>query len=206
MPLDKSENESREITAYPFLAGVPYEKEASFSADGKSIVFISDAGFGIDNIWTLPYTTCGHFSKLSGEDVRASAIQQTNSTFRFFSSPAFHPTLPKIIATKWFLTGRPNGAGELWEFPLRHKSEGINNDEGHRLVARKLPASWPVERYGESQLGAEQGRYFGGHGDSVIYTRNIRDDDTGLFSYNKDVHKGVSDPFSETFWNEIDKS
>ncbi|KAL4864316.1 hypothetical protein BDV12DRAFT_176306 [Aspergillus spectabilis] len=97
---------------------IPFDKEAEFSPDGKQLVFISDSGFGVDNIWTMPHTTCAEMSFVPAEAARRSTVRQTNSTFRFFSSPAFHPSEPKIIATKWFLTRRPNGAGEIWEFPL----------------------------------------------------------------------------------------
>ena len=179
--------------ATPFLQGVPYDKEPEFSADGSKIVFISDSGFGVDNIWTLPYSTCEEMSKNSAEFTRLSAIQQTNSTFRFFSSPAFHPTLPVLVATKWYLTGRPNGAGEIWELPLLEVAPNqLPERGGNRIVARKLPATWAKDRYMESQLGAEQGRYVGKAGDAIVFTRNIRDDDLGKFSYNKDVHKGIN--------------
>lgn len=183
-------------TAHPILAGVPYDKEAEFSADGSQLVFISDAGFGVDNIWTLPYTTCRNMAERQANgDARGMAIQQTNSTFRFFSSPAFHPSHPKIVATKWFLSGRPNGAGEIWEFPLLpERVENLPERGGRRVVERKLPASWPASRYFESQLGSEQARY-APSGDAIIYSRHVQDDDTGKFSYNKDVHAGINAVF-----------
>jgi hypothetical protein len=184
---------SDSITAIPFLQGVPYEKDASFSPDGRHLVFISDAGFGVDNIWTIPYTDCDKMSQMSQEQVRASALQQTNSTFRFFTSPVFHPKEPKLLATKWFLTGRPNGAGEIWEFPLLSESQSnLPELGGERIISRKLPAIWPKEKYFESQLGVEQPQYAGLEGDGIVYTRNIRDDAGGKFSYGKDVHKGIN--------------
>lgn len=77
--------------AHPFLTGIPFDKEAEFSPDGSSLVFISDAGFGVDNIWTVPYTDCEEMARRAVEEVRNSVTQQTNSTFRFFSVPSFHP-------------------------------------------------------------------------------------------------------------------
>jgi hypothetical protein len=186
---------SKPTTAKPLLRGVPYDKEAEFSFDGGHIVFISDDGFGVDNIWTLPYTTCDEMSSKPQALVRSLAVQQTNSTFRFFSSPAFHPTKLTIVATKWYLTGRPNGAGEIWEIPLSyHPTTQLPQHSGQRLVARKLPPSWHTSQYFESQIGAEQARYLG-TGDGIVYTRNIRDDTTGKFSYNKDVHAGINAVF-----------
>ncbi|KAJ4389656.1 hypothetical protein N0V93_007128 [Gnomoniopsis smithogilvyi] len=183
------------VRAHAFLRGIPFDKEAEFSHDGLSLVFISDAGFGVDNIWTMPYTSCEDMARLDPKDARESAVQQTNSTFRFFSSPAFHPTEPKIVATKWYLTGRPNGAGEIWEVPLRTtSSELLPERGGTRVVARRLPASWSPDRYAESQLGAEQARYVPS-GDGIIFTRNIKDDDGGKFSYNKDIHGGINAVF-----------
>lgn len=178
--------------AKPFLSGIPFDKEAEFSSDGTSLVFISDAGFGVDNVWTLPYSSCSAMSSKSEGEVRASTIQQTNSTFRFFSSPALHPGGENIVATKWFLTGRPNGAGEIWEIPsVKNPVKKLPEHSGTRVIARKLPGSWSEDRYIESQLGVEQARYTP-KGDAIIYSRNIRDDGSGKFSYNKDVHKGVN--------------
>ncbi|KAL4964230.1 uncharacterized protein BDV14DRAFT_201007 [Aspergillus stella-maris] len=184
-------------TAHPILSGIPYDKEAEFSADGQNLVFISDAGFGVDNIWTMSYSTCEQMAMRSHEEARSSTIQQTNSTFRFFSSPAFHPTEDKIIATKWFLTGRPNGAGEIWEISFLDTQDAnrvLPERGGRRIIERKLPPSWSKKRYFESQLGAEQARYIPS-GDGIIFTRNVRDDDSGKFSYNKDVHAGINAAF-----------
>lgn len=181
--------------AHAFLSGIPFDKEAEFSSDGSAIVFISDAGFGVDNVWTLPYTNCNDMADLTPKEARDLAIQQTNATFRFFSSPAFHPSEPKLIATKWYLTGRPNGAGEIWEFPLRaDSSELLPERDGTRVISRKLPAAWTPDQYPESQLGAEQARY-GPDGEIILFTRNVRDDDRGKFSYNKDVHAGINAVF-----------
>ncbi|KAL4900089.1 hypothetical protein BDW74DRAFT_183045 [Aspergillus multicolor] len=196
MPIDGT-NTTGPTTAHAILPGIPYDKEAEFSPDGKKLVFISDAGFGVDNIWTMPYTTCEDMAKTTEAEVRMSTIQQTNSTFRFFSSPAFHSTENKIIATKWFLTGRPNGAGEIWEFPVLDRAqEYLPERGGRRVIQRHFPPSWPESRYPESQLGVEQARYTPS-GDGIIYTRNVADDDnvSGKFSYNKDVHDGINAVF-----------
>ncbi|VUC33747.1 unnamed protein product [Clonostachys rosea] len=189
-----SEGNQDEV-AIPLLSGIPYDKEPEFSSDGTRLVFISDAGFGVDNIWTMPYTGCEDMGKRPMEQRRRSTVQQTNSTLRFFSSPAFHPTDAKIIATKWFLTGRPNGAGEIWEFPLLENNiDRLPERGGRRIVERKLPSSWSASQYPQSQLGSEQARYTPS-GDGVIFSRNIKDDMTGKFSYNKDVHAGINAVF-----------
>lgn len=177
------------------LAGIPYEKEAEFSPDGSNLVYISDAGLGVDNIWTMPYTTCKNMARMPQQQIRESAVQQTNSTFLFSSSPAFHPTEPKVIATKWFLTGRPSGADEIWEVPLRVSDDGrLPERGGRRIISRKLPTSWSKERYFESQLGSEQARYTPSD-DGIVFSRNLRDDAEGKFSYNKDVHSGINAVF-----------
>ncbi|KAK1854104.1 hypothetical protein CCHR01_03297 [Colletotrichum chrysophilum] len=191
----RSRKDDSAVIAHPILTGIPYEKEAEFSPDGSNLVYISDAGFGVDNIWTMPYTTCKNMARMPQQQIRESAVQQTNSTFRFFSSPAFHPTEPKVIATKWFLTGRPNGAGEIWEVPLRVSNDGVLPKRGgRRIISRKLPTSWSKERYFESQLGSEQARYTPS-GDGIVFSRNVRDDAEGKFSYNKDVHSGINAVF-----------
>ncbi|KAL4937283.1 hypothetical protein BDV06DRAFT_227091 [Aspergillus oleicola] len=184
-------------TVHPILRGIPYDKEAEFSSDGKNLAFISDARFGVDNIWTIPYSSCAEMAEKDQEEVRAATVQQTNSTFRFYSSPAFHPTESKIIATKWFLTGRPNGAGEIWEVPfLEHQDANriLPEQGGKRMIQRNLPPSWSTDQYFESQLGAEQARYTPS-GDGIVFTRNVRDANSGKFSYNKDVHAGINAAF-----------
>ncbi|CAG9983191.1 unnamed protein product [Clonostachys byssicola] len=174
---------------------IPLLSEAEFSRDGTRLVLISDAGFGVDNVWTMPYTGCEDMGRRSMEQRRKSTVQQTNSTFRFFSSPAFHPTDAKIVATKWFLIGRPNGAGEVWEFLLLDNNTGrLLERGGKRIVQRKLPPSWSASQYPQSQLGSEQAQYTPS-GDGIIFSRNIKDDMSGKFSYNKDVHACINAVF-----------
>jgi len=50
-----------------------------------------------------------------------------------------------------------------------------------RVVGRTLPAGWDAEEYGDQQIGPEQLIWRGG--DSVIYSKNVRDADT--FTYSK---------------------
>ncbi|KAL1720584.1 hypothetical protein EV715DRAFT_271894 [Schizophyllum commune] len=44
--------------ARPVLLGVPHDSDPHFSPDGKSIVFRSDAGLGVENIWVKPWSGC----------------------------------------------------------------------------------------------------------------------------------------------------
>ena len=44
--------------AVPILAGVPHDTDPHFSPDGTRIVFRSDAGLGVENIWVKPWTGC----------------------------------------------------------------------------------------------------------------------------------------------------
>lgn len=68
--------------------------------------------------------------------------------------------------------------------------EELPEQGGRRIIARRLPASWPAERYFESQLGADQARYTPSGG--IIFNSNVKDDSSGKFSYNKDVHAGIN--------------
>lgn len=52
--------------ARPILLGVPHDSDPHFSPDGSKMLFRSDAGLGIENIWVMNYTSCGEM------DVRAS--------------------------------------------------------------------------------------------------------------------------------------
>ncbi|KAJ7442290.1 hypothetical protein FB451DRAFT_1057716 [Mycena latifolia] len=46
------------ITARPILLGVPHDSDPKFSPHGSSIVFRSDAGLGVENIWIKPWAGC----------------------------------------------------------------------------------------------------------------------------------------------------
>ena len=44
--------------AVPILTGVPHDSDPHFSPDGTRIVFRSDAGLGVENIWMKPWKGC----------------------------------------------------------------------------------------------------------------------------------------------------
>ncbi|KAF8216523.1 hypothetical protein K438DRAFT_1797365 [Mycena galopus ATCC 62051] len=44
--------------ARPVLLGVPHDSNPSFSPNGDRIVFKSDAGLGVENIWVKPWSGC----------------------------------------------------------------------------------------------------------------------------------------------------
>ncbi|KAJ7043643.1 hypothetical protein C8F04DRAFT_1366688 [Mycena alexandri] len=46
------------ITARPVLLGVPHDSDPHFSPNGDRIVFRSDAGQGLENIWVKPWAGC----------------------------------------------------------------------------------------------------------------------------------------------------
>ncbi|CAK5283098.1 unnamed protein product [Mycena citricolor] len=46
------------VTAHPILLGVPHDSDAHFSPTGDRIVFRSDAGLGVENIWVKPWAGC----------------------------------------------------------------------------------------------------------------------------------------------------
>ncbi|KAJ7091369.1 hypothetical protein B0H15DRAFT_977440, partial [Mycena belliarum] len=45
-------------TARPVLLGVPHDSDPHFAPNGESIVFKSDAGLGLENIWIKPWAGC----------------------------------------------------------------------------------------------------------------------------------------------------
>ncbi|KAJ6591564.1 hypothetical protein DFH09DRAFT_178262 [Mycena vulgaris] len=46
------------ITARPILLGVPHDSDPHFSPNGDRVVFRSDAGLGLENIWVKPWAGC----------------------------------------------------------------------------------------------------------------------------------------------------
>ncbi|KAJ6610225.1 hypothetical protein B0H10DRAFT_2177862 [Mycena sp. CBHHK59/15] len=46
------------VTARPILLGVPHDSDPHFSPNGDRIVFRSDAGLGVENIWVKPWAGC----------------------------------------------------------------------------------------------------------------------------------------------------
>ncbi|KAF5386656.1 hypothetical protein D9615_001957 [Tricholomella constricta] len=126
---------------------------------------------------------------------RIGAQRVTNETYRWVSDARFHPSGSKVIATKWYTSGRSLGAGEGWEYPVPSVEDlesgnkrAIVAGDGKRVVSRTLPAGWSAEQYGDQQIGPEQ-LIWNHNGDSVIYSKNVRDQ--AAFTYSKDVHKGI---------------
>ncbi|THH26786.1 hypothetical protein EUX98_g7409 [Antrodiella citrinella] len=215
--------------AVPILLGVPHDSDPHFSPDGDRIVFRSDAGLGVENIWVMNYTSCDAMDIRSphatGDLLDALNIQEeeeqllaqghketedrrqrrllregrsgaqrvTNETYRFVSDARFHPSGSKIIATKWYTSGRSLGAGEGWEYPIPAVGATIEAGSGKRVVSRTLPLGWSPEQYGDQQIGPEQ---FVWHGsDTLVYSKNVQDTD-GVYTYSKDAHTGIYAIFS----------
>ena len=49
---------SQPIKARPVLVGVPHDSDPHFSPTGDRLVFRSDAGLGVENIWVLEWKGC----------------------------------------------------------------------------------------------------------------------------------------------------
>ncbi|KZT44231.1 composite domain of metallo-dependent hydrolase [Sistotremastrum suecicum HHB10207 ss-3] len=48
--------------AHPILLGVPHDSDPHFSPNGDRLVFRSDAGLGVENIWVIPWKGCSAMS------------------------------------------------------------------------------------------------------------------------------------------------
>ncbi|PPR00048.1 hypothetical protein CVT24_009004 [Panaeolus cyanescens] len=46
------------IPAHPVTRGIPHDSDPHFSPQGDRIVFRSDAGLGVENIWVMEWTSC----------------------------------------------------------------------------------------------------------------------------------------------------
>lgn len=44
--------------ARPILRGIPHDSDPHFSPNGESLIFTSDAISGVQNIWTMPWSSC----------------------------------------------------------------------------------------------------------------------------------------------------
>lgn len=193
--------------------GVPHDADPHFSPSGEALVFRSDAGLGLDNIWVMPWSDCAtmalvdqlHDAESGGPETpttrarrlrvegRAGAVRVTNETYRYITDARWHPAGDRVVATKWY-TGRITiGGGEGWEYPLPSLSTpqspgSVKVASGRRLVERNLPPAWPVEDYNLNPVGPEQFIWAGD--DALIYSMNTADDQ-GVYNDNKDVHKGI---------------
>jgi Tol biopolymer transport system component/imidazolonepropionase-like amidohydrolase len=96
--------------------GLAMEVQPRFSADGKKILFTSDAGGG-DNIWVM-------------DRDGGNARQITKESFRLLNNAVWTPDGKYIVARKHFTSRRSLGAGELW---IYH----VNGGSGLQLTARK---------------------------------------------------------------------
>ncbi|KAG8914111.1 hypothetical protein FRC01_004220 [Tulasnella sp. 417] len=235
LPSDALQNSDGQTRwrAYPILLGVPWDSDPHFSPDGQKLVFRSDAGLGVENIWTLPWRGCrtaalrsydhdpetthplnqSLLQALAHEEEdeiwlaqgfkedddkrmrrllregRSEAHRVTNETYRWVSDARFHPDGDKVVATKWYTSGRSLGAGEGWiyEVPLSEKSTKAG--DGMRVVGRSLPFGWEPEQYPDQQIGPEQFVWWGK--DRLIYSKNVAEESDGAFEYSKDVYKGI---------------
>ncbi|KAF8164016.1 hypothetical protein BJ912DRAFT_1005132 [Pholiota molesta] len=98
---------------------------------------------------------------------RINAQRVTNETYRWVSDARFHPSGTKVIATKWYTSGRSLGAGEGWEYSV----PSLEHLRAQKTRSSKL----------------EQLLWRGN--DSIIFSKNVRDVST--FQYSKDVHAGI---------------
>ena len=113
------------------------------------------------------------------------AWRVTNETYRWVTDARFHPTEPKVVATKWYTSSRSLGAGEGWEYSVPAddmKEDTIKAGSGKVLVGRTLPLGWTVDDYADQQVGPEQFIWAGN--DSVIYSKNTVDTN-GVWEYSK---------------------
>jgi hypothetical protein len=54
----RSANGDAPIKALPVLTGIPFDSDPHFSPSGDRLVFRSDAGLGVENIWAMEWTGC----------------------------------------------------------------------------------------------------------------------------------------------------
>lgn len=115
-----------------------------------------------------------------------AARMVTNETYRYLSSPRFHPSKSSLLASKWYTATVTIGAPEIWEYPVQSRPSPsasapdigsqpfIPVGSGKRLVSRNLPRGFDRPKdYEESQVGPEQPIWY--TSDSLIYARNVRD-------------------------------
>lgn len=114
-----------------------------------------------------------------------AAQRVTNETYRWVSDARFHPSGSKVVATKWYTSGRSLGAGEGWEYSLPDSGQRISSGSGKRLVGRTLPLGWSSEQYPDQQIGPEQFIWYGS--DAVIYSKNVQDTN-GQYTYSKGLY------------------
>ena len=113
----------------------------------------------------------------------------TNETYRWVSDARFHPSGKKLIATKWYTSGRSLGAGEGWEFEIPGPKDTVKVGSGKRLVGRTLPPGWAPSQYGDQQIGPEQFLWLGE--DTLIYSKNVKDTN-GQYTYSKGIRQSYS--------------
>ncbi|KAJ3543125.1 hypothetical protein NMY22_g3250 [Coprinellus aureogranulatus] len=191
--------------ARPVTGGVPHDSDPRFSPEGDRLVFRSDAGHGVENIWVMEWEgvagrwICARWMSLRiglrrREGLEVCTQRVTNETYRYVSDARFHPSGSKVVATKWYTSSRSLGAGEGWEYPIPSlddlragKQHKVGVQSGKRLLGRTLPPGWTAEDYGDQQIGPEQILWSGN--DTLIFSKNVVDSDT--FTYSKDVHSGI---------------
>ncbi|KAF7356578.1 Amidohydro-rel domain-containing protein [Mycena venus] len=204
------------VTARPVLLGVPHDSNPSFSPNGDRIVFKSDAGLGVENIWVKPWSGCeaadlrptnpgskslqqALASKVYEEHLLSQGIMETEErrVNRLIREGRYDAQRVTNETYRWLSEPPSLGAGEGWEYVVPELREFADNKtiavgSGARVLGRTLPRGWSGEQYEDQQIGPEQ---FIWHGkDSVIFSKNIVNEYE--YSYSKDVHTGIYSIFS----------
>ncbi|KAH8830826.1 hypothetical protein DL96DRAFT_1594464 [Flagelloscypha sp. PMI_526] len=122
---------------------------------------------------------------------RVNVRRVTNETYRWVTSPRFHPTnASRMIAIRWMTPQYSDiGAPEGWAYDIPRLDEPqprIPQRGGIRVVGRTLPLGYGPDRYHEIHIGPEQFIWYGD--DALIYAKNVQED---FWHYGKDIHKGI---------------
>ena len=143
--------------AEPLLEGLAWEMQPTYSPDGRWIAFTSDRGGG-DNLWVMP-AEGGDPWPVSTED------------YRLLNSPAWSPDGQYIVGRKHFTSKRSLGSGEMWLYPWRGGSNGV------QMTEKK------TEQKDEGEP------CFSPDGLTLYYSQDLSAGES--FEYNKDSNKGI---------------
>ncbi|MCB1041852.1 MAG: PD40 domain-containing protein [Acidobacteria bacterium] len=125
---------------------VAWDMQPTYSPDGKTIAYTSDAGGG-DNIWIM---------NREGQDAKAISKE----TFRLLNSPAWSADGSYLAARKHFTSSRSIGSGEIWLYHLSGGSGVQLTEKPNDQKDVGEPAFSPDGRYLYTSFDATPGKTF----------------------------------------------
>ncbi|KAJ3981233.1 hypothetical protein F5890DRAFT_570495 [Lentinula detonsa] len=139
-------------TAHPVTLGVPYDSDPHFSPSSNRLVFRSDAGLGVDNIWVMDWLGCKQMSLRPSDTESAAPALQSALLSKAEDEKLLRSGVPETAERKYnrlLREGRAR-ASMVTNETYRYVTDARFNPSGEKIIATKWYTS-------ERSLGGGEG-------------------------------------------------